>query len=58
MLAISSAPSRHFARLPNGGLIVTASPIAFIHRELIISQAARHKLPAVYLHAFSSLAAA
>ena len=37
-----------FARLPNGGLIVTASPIAFIHRDLIISQAARHKLPAVY----------
>ncbi len=37
-----------FARLPNGGLIVTASPIAFIHRGLIISQAARHKLPAVY----------
>ena len=37
-----------FARSPNGGLIVTASPIAFIHRDLIISLAARHKLPAVY----------
>ena len=31
-----------------GGLIVTASPLASIHRDLIISLAARHKLPAVY----------
>jgi hypothetical protein len=31
-----------------GGLIVTASPAAQLHRELIISLAARHKLPAVY----------
>jgi ABC-type uncharacterized transport system substrate-binding protein len=37
-----------FARAPNGGLIVTASPAAQLHRELIISLAARHKLPAVY----------
>src|SRR5256714_258476 len=37
-----------FARAPNGGLIVTASPAAALHRELIISLAARHKLPAVY----------
>ena len=37
-----------FARAPNGGLIVTASPAAVLHRELIISLAARHKLPAVY----------
>jgi putative ABC transport system substrate-binding protein len=37
-----------FARAPNGGLIVTASPAAVLHRGLIISLAARHKLPAVY----------
>jgi putative ABC transport system substrate-binding protein len=34
-----------FAR---GGLIVTASPSAFLHRDLIIALAARHRLPAVY----------
>jgi len=37
-----------FARGPNGGLIVTASSGATIHRELIIMLAARHRLPAVY----------
>jgi putative tryptophan/tyrosine transport system substrate-binding protein len=37
-----------FARSANGGLIVTASGLAQVHRELIISLAARHKLPAVY----------
>ena len=37
-----------FAREPNGGLVVTASALAFIHRELIVTLAARHKLPAVY----------
>ena len=37
-----------FARSSNGGLIVTASGSALVHRELIIRQAARHKLPAVY----------
>jgi putative ABC transport system substrate-binding protein len=31
-----------------GGLIVTASPSAFRRRELIISLAAKHQLPAVY----------
>ena len=41
-------PSRHFARSPNGGLILTASALANVHRELIITLAARHKLPAVY----------
>ena len=34
-----------FAR---GGLIVTASPSAFLRRELIIAAVARHRLPAVY----------
>ena len=37
-----------FARSPNGGLILTASGLANIHRDLIITLAARHKLPAVY----------
>jgi putative ABC transport system substrate-binding protein len=37
-----------FARSSNGGLIVTAAPIATAHRELIITLAARHKLCAVY----------
>ncbi len=37
-----------FARQPNGGLIVTTSALAQIHRELIIALAARHRLPAVY----------
>jgi putative ABC transport system substrate-binding protein len=32
----------------NGGLVVTASPSATRHRDLIIALAARHKLPAVY----------
>jgi putative ABC transport system substrate-binding protein len=36
------------ARESNGGLIVTASSAASIHRELIIMLAARHRLPAVY----------
>jgi putative tryptophan/tyrosine transport system substrate-binding protein len=38
-----------FARAgKNGGLIVTPSGLAAYHRELIISLAARHRLPAVY----------
>jgi putative tryptophan/tyrosine transport system substrate-binding protein len=37
-----------FARSSNGGLIVTASGSAAVHRDLIIALAARHKLPAVY----------
>ena len=37
-----------FARAPNGGLVVTQSVFALIHRDLIIELAARHKLPAVY----------
>jgi putative ABC transport system substrate-binding protein len=34
-----------FARAPNGGLIVTAGPSATRHRDLIVTLAARHKLP-------------
>jgi putative tryptophan/tyrosine transport system substrate-binding protein len=37
-----------FARQPNGGLIITASALAAVHRDLIATLAARHKLPAVY----------
>jgi putative ABC transport system substrate-binding protein len=37
-----------FARSANGGLIVTGSALAVIHRDLIVTLAARHKLPAVY----------
>ena len=38
-----------FARASNGGLILTGSGLANVHRELIIMLAARHKLPAVYI---------
>jgi putative tryptophan/tyrosine transport system substrate-binding protein len=34
-----------FARGPNGGLVVANSAAAIIHRELIITLAARHRLP-------------
>jgi putative ABC transport system substrate-binding protein len=37
-----------FARSSNGGLIVTGSPLTLVHRHLIITLAARHRLPAVY----------
>ena len=37
-----------FARAPNGGLILTASGMAFLHHKLIIKLAALHKLPAIY----------
>jgi ABC-type uncharacterized transport system substrate-binding protein len=41
-----------FARSPNGGLIVTVSSAATIHRDLIVALAARHRLPAVYPYRF------
>jgi putative ABC transport system substrate-binding protein len=37
-----------FASTSGGGLIVTASTLALVHRELIVTLAARHRLPAVY----------
>jgi len=37
-----------FARTKNGGLIATGSAATIRHRDLIISLAARHQLPAVY----------
>jgi putative ABC transport system substrate-binding protein len=41
-----------FARASHGGLIVTGSALANVHRELIIALAARHKLPTVYFERF------
>jgi putative ABC transport system substrate-binding protein len=41
-----------FARQPNGGLIVTASAPAQLHRDLLIKLAAQHHLPAVYPYRF------
>jgi ABC-type uncharacterized transport system substrate-binding protein len=37
-----------FAARSDGGLIVTSSPTALIHRDLIIKLAAQHRLPAIY----------
>jgi putative ABC transport system substrate-binding protein len=39
-----------FARSPHGGLIVTASVLAVLHRDLLVTLAAQQKLPAVYFH--------
>ncbi|MFL6796781.1 MAG: ABC transporter substrate-binding protein [Xanthobacteraceae bacterium] len=41
-----------FAQEPRRGLIVTGSPAATVHRDLIIGLAARHRLPAVYNSSF------
>ena len=41
-----------FARNSNGGMIVTGSTLAVDHRDLIITLAARHQLPAVYSQSF------
>src|SRR5262249_14211210 len=37
-----------FARTSNGGLILTAGALSAVHRDLIISLAARFKLPGTY----------
>jgi putative ABC transport system substrate-binding protein len=41
-----------FARSSNAGLILTGGNRAILHRDLIITLAARHKLPAVYADRF------
>ena len=41
-----------FARSPNGGLVVAASAAAIRYRDLIVSLAAQHQLPAVYWERF------
>jgi putative ABC transport system substrate-binding protein len=37
-----------FARASNGSLIVTGNTLTWVHRELIVTLAARHRLPAIY----------
>ena len=36
----------------NGGVILTGSALSLVHRDLIITLAARHKLPALYFERF------
>ena len=45
-----------FAGSPNGGLVLTGSPWAIVHRDLIIALAARHRLPAVYYERYFAAA--
>jgi putative ABC transport system substrate-binding protein len=39
-----------FARSSNGGLILTGSALSAIHADLVVTLAARHNLPAVYVN--------
>jgi putative ABC transport system substrate-binding protein len=39
---------RAFTRGPNDAMIVTASPLSAVHREVITALAAKHRLPAIY----------
>jgi putative tryptophan/tyrosine transport system substrate-binding protein len=39
-----------FAGISNGGLLVTQNSFAILHRKLIITLAARHRLPAIYAY--------
>jgi putative ABC transport system substrate-binding protein len=41
-----------FSASASGGVIVTASALSVIHRDLIITLAARHRLPVVYFERF------
>ena len=41
-----------FARTSNGGMILVGSALAVVHRDLIVTLAARHRLPAVYSNRF------
>jgi putative ABC transport system substrate-binding protein len=41
-----------FARGPNDGLIITASPLTAVHRDWIIALALKHRLPAVYRYGY------
>src|SRR5262249_59389566 len=40
------------ARGSHGGLIVTATAVAVVHRNQIVALAAQHKVPAVYFQRF------
>jgi putative ABC transport system substrate-binding protein len=41
-----------FAANGNGGLIIAPHAVTFLHRDLIVQLAARHRLPAIYPFAF------
>jgi putative ABC transport system substrate-binding protein len=45
-----------FARSPARGLIVTGSALTAVHHDLIVTLAARHRLPAVYFQRFFAIA--
>jgi putative ABC transport system substrate-binding protein len=45
-----------FAGSPNGGLILTGSALAIMHRDLIIALATRYRLPAVYYERYFAVA--
>ena len=45
-----------FAREPNGGLLPLPSSLMAVHRDLIISLAARHRLPNVYAWRYYAMA--
>jgi len=47
---IEHAVSAFAAGEPNGGLITPTGARGFLHRELIVALAARHRLPAVYAY--------
>ncbi len=49
-MALSSPPGGR--RVTNGGLIVTGSASATVQRDLIITLAARYKVPAIYSDRF------
>jgi putative ABC transport system substrate-binding protein len=54
-LSVGDAAERtagELARTARGGLIVTVGTLALAHRNVIISLAARHKLPAIYPYRF------
>jgi putative tryptophan/tyrosine transport system substrate-binding protein len=46
-----------FGGSANGGLVVTAGPLATVNQDLIIALAERHKLPTIYFERFFATAA-
>jgi putative ABC transport system substrate-binding protein len=41
-----------FARAPNGGVVVTASSSANVHRKMLINLTNQHRLPSIYIARF------
>jgi putative ABC transport system substrate-binding protein len=41
-----------FAKVPNGGLILTASALSVVHRGLVVALAAQFNLPTIYYRRF------